>query len=80
MLEMKEKAETEGPAMTVDEICDIVLPNKSGYVQGRGAGPKPHSKAYRLTEERQKVAEERARKAKKLNEDLLKQMAELKAH
>ena len=80
MLEMKEKANTEGPPMTVDEIYDIVLLNKLGYVWGRGAGPKPHSKAYRLAEERQKVVKERARKAKKLNEDLLKQMAKLKAH
>ena len=79
MLEMKEKAETEGPAMTVDEICDIVLPNKSGYVRGRGAGPKRHLKAYTLAEERQKAAEERATKAEKLNEELLKQISELKA-
>ena len=66
--------------MTVDEICDIVFPNKSGYVRGHGARPKPHSKAHRLAEECQKAAEERARKVEKLNEDLLKQMAELKAH
>ncbi|KAF3450515.1 hypothetical protein FNV43_RR06600 [Rhamnella rubrinervis] len=43
--EMKEKADTEGPPMIVDEIFDIVLPLRSGYIQGRGPGPKLHSKA-----------------------------------
>ena len=79
LLEMREKALTEGPPMTIDEIFDIVLPPKSGYVRGRGPGPKPHSKAHQIAEEWRKEAKERANKAKKLNEELLKQMAELKA-
>ena len=41
LLEMREKALTEGPPMTIDEIFDIVLPQKSGYVRRRGPGPKP---------------------------------------
>ena len=79
LLEMRENAMTEGPPMTIDEIFDIVLPPKSGYVRGRGPGPKPPSKANKLAEERRKKAEERANKAEKLNEELLKQMAEIKA-
>ena len=68
MLKMRENAMTEGPPMTIDEIFDIVLPPKSGYVRGRGPGPKPPSKSNKLAEEQWKEAEERANKAKKLNE------------
>ncbi|KAF3457795.1 hypothetical protein FNV43_RR02454 [Rhamnella rubrinervis] len=48
---MKEKAETEGPPMTVDEIFDTVLPPRSGYARGRGPGPKPPSQAQRDAEQ-----------------------------
>ena len=63
---MREKAETEGPPMTIDEIFDFVLPPKS--VRGRGPRPKPPSKAHQVAKEQWKEAEERANKAKKLNE------------
>ena len=40
LLEAKEKSEAEGGTpMTIDEIFDTVIPQKSGYVQGCGSGP-----------------------------------------
>ena len=80
LVEAKEKAEAEdGNAMTIDEIFDSIVPSKKGYVQGRGSYPKPISTAYKVLEQRQKEAEERAKAAESMNEELLKQVAELKA-
>ncbi|KAF3443652.1 hypothetical protein FNV43_RR13342 [Rhamnella rubrinervis] len=45
MCAMKEKVETEGPPMTVDETFDTVLTPRSGYARGRGHVLKPHSQA-----------------------------------
>ncbi|KAF3451369.1 hypothetical protein FNV43_RR07464 [Rhamnella rubrinervis] len=65
MLEMKEKADTKGPPLTIDEIFDLVLPPRSSYVRGRGPGPKPPSKALRIAKEQLKVAEEGLTQQKK---------------
>ncbi|KAF3455217.1 hypothetical protein FNV43_RR05665 [Rhamnella rubrinervis] len=77
---MKEKADIEGPPMTVVEIFDIVLHPKSGYVRGHDPSPKSHSKAHQLAEEQLKEPKERAKATEHMNEDLHKQMEELKAH
>ncbi|KAF3455359.1 hypothetical protein FNV43_RR05810 [Rhamnella rubrinervis] len=45
MCVMKEKAETKGPPMMVDEIFDTILPPRLGYAGGCGPGPKPPSQA-----------------------------------
>ena len=41
--------------MTIDEIFDIVLPQKSGYARGHGPGPKPLSKAELLRHDKRKL-------------------------
>ncbi|KAF3443231.1 hypothetical protein FNV43_RR12913 [Rhamnella rubrinervis] len=76
---MKEKVDIEGPPMTFYEIIDFLLPPRSSYVRGRGPGPKPPSKAQQVVKEQFKEAEERAKAAEKMNEELHKQMEELKA-
>ncbi|KAF3455859.1 hypothetical protein FNV43_RR00501 [Rhamnella rubrinervis] len=58
---MKEKTNIEGQPMTTDEIFDIVLPPRSGYVRGCGSSPKPPSKAHRVAEKQFKEVEERAK-------------------
>ncbi|KAF3455889.1 hypothetical protein FNV43_RR00531 [Rhamnella rubrinervis] len=50
--------------MMVDEIFDTILPPRSGYT----------------TEQRLKVAEERAKTTEGMNEELLKQVAKLKVY
>ncbi|KAF3433873.1 hypothetical protein FNV43_RR24976 [Rhamnella rubrinervis] len=57
MLEIKEKADTQGPPMTIDEIVDVVLPPRSGYAHGHGPSPKPPAKAQRIVEEQLKMIE-----------------------
>ncbi|KAF3448100.1 hypothetical protein FNV43_RR08810 [Rhamnella rubrinervis] len=73
------KSLTTGPPMTIDEIFDVVLPPRSCYARGRDPGPKPPSKAQRIVEEQLKVAKERVKAVEKMNEELVKQIAELKA-
>ena len=58
--------------MSIDEIFDSVGPLKSGYVQGLGPGPKPISRELKLSQQRRKDAEEQ-------NEELKKQIEELRA-
>ena len=76
MLEAKEKSEAEGNTpMTIDEIFDIVIPPKSGYVQGCGSGPKPMTKAHKLAKQRRQEAETRAEAAEQRNAELTAQIA-----
>ncbi|KAF3433690.1 hypothetical protein FNV43_RR24793 [Rhamnella rubrinervis] len=79
LIETKERCEAEGLDMTIDEIFNSVVPPKSGYVQGFGHGPKPMSRALRLNEQRRKEVEDRAKSAKERNEELTKQIEELRA-
>ncbi|KAF3453576.1 hypothetical protein FNV43_RR04016 [Rhamnella rubrinervis] len=79
LIEAKERCEAEGLDMTIDEIFNSVVPPKSGYVQGFGPGPKPMSRALRLSEQRRKEAEDRAKSAEERNEELTKQIEELRA-
>ncbi|KAF3455878.1 hypothetical protein FNV43_RR00520 [Rhamnella rubrinervis] len=65
--------------MTIDEIFNSVVPPKSGYMQGFGPGPKPMSRALRFSDQRRKEAEDRARAAEEKNEELTKQIEELRA-
>ena len=65
--------------MIIDEIFDSIVPPKMSYVQGRGSYPKPISTVYKVLEQQQKEAKERAKAVENMNEKLLKQVAELKA-
>ena len=48
--------------MTIDEIVDVVLGKKSGYLKGLGYGPKPNT--ARATQRRTAELEDSLRKAK----------------
>lgn len=60
-------------------IFDSVLPRRSSYIQGLGPGSKLISKAHQLIDQQRKDAEEWEKIAEKMNEDLIKQVAEFKA-
>ncbi|KAF3449119.1 hypothetical protein FNV43_RR09844 [Rhamnella rubrinervis] len=51
----------------------------AGYVKRARSRPKTTFKAQRIVEEQLKVAKERAKAVEKMNEELVKQIAELKA-
>ncbi|KAF3440810.1 hypothetical protein FNV43_RR19096 [Rhamnella rubrinervis] len=79
LIEAKERCEAEGLDMIIDEIFNSVVPPKPRYVQGFDPGPKPMSRAFRLSEQRRKKAEDRAKSAEEKNEELTKQIEELRA-
>ncbi|XP_016541542.1 uncharacterized protein LOC107842295 [Capsicum annuum] len=49
-------------SMTIDEIVDVVLGTKSGYIKGLGYGPKPNT--TRATQRRMTVLEDSLKKVK----------------
>ncbi|PHT73131.1 hypothetical protein T459_23916 [Capsicum annuum] len=49
-------------SMTTDEIVDVVLGTKSGYIKGLGYGPKPNT--TRATQRRMTVLEDSLKKVK----------------
>ncbi|KAF3650793.1 hypothetical protein T459_23567 [Capsicum annuum] len=49
-------------SITIDEIVDIVLGKKSGYIKGLGYGPKPNT--TRATQRRTAELEDSLKKAK----------------
>ena len=77
MLELQSQPIPEGGTMlNPDQICDLVLGTRSGYIRGLGHGPKPHTSAkssQRATLDAQEAIR-RADEAERVQHELLERV------
>ncbi|KAM3320169.1 hypothetical protein P3S67_007369 [Capsicum chacoense] len=62
MTDLKDLYTSVESSMTIDEIMDVVLGTKLGYIKGLGYGPKPNT--TRATQRRTAELEDSLKKAK----------------
>lgn len=82
MKQRQSESEDGSDLLIQEEICSSILLPKSGYIRGRGAGPKPNSslKQRQYQEELEKArrrasnAEQRAEETQKIAQELIEQV------
>nr|GMD83503.1 uncharacterized protein LOC109177058 [Ipomoea batatas] len=76
MITMLETSASDGNPMTVDQVYDLVMGTRSGYIKGMGNGPKPQTS--RSTQANTSHLEEQMKTTMNENSQLKTELADLK--
>nr|GMD86635.1 uncharacterized protein LOC109177058 [Ipomoea batatas] len=76
MITMLETSTSDGNPMTVDQVYDVVMGTRSGYIKGMGNGPKPQTS--RSTRASTSHLEEQMKTTMNENSQLKTELADLK--